>query len=231
MQAGDHVRDHRTRSIPQELRPRGVKYHINPTGRFVVGGPQGDAGSHRAQDHRRYVRRDGPPRRRRVQRQGSVEGRSLGALRRALGRQEHRRGGTRAPVRGADRVRDRCRASRCRWWSTRSAPRPYPRPSIMRGGIARCSTSRPRASSPRSICASRSMRRRRRTGTSGAPPSSLGSGKSARTLFSWERTDRVSALKRAVKDGTAPATNGSGRSPRTASFATSALEDPADGDG
>jgi S-adenosylmethionine synthetase len=30
--------------IPQELRPRGVKYHINPTGRFVIGGPQGDAG-------------------------------------------------------------------------------------------------------------------------------------------------------------------------------------------
>ena len=31
-------------SIPKELRPRGVKYHINPTGRFVIGGPQGDAG-------------------------------------------------------------------------------------------------------------------------------------------------------------------------------------------
>ena len=31
-------------SIPKALRPRGVKYHINPTGRFVIGGPQGDAG-------------------------------------------------------------------------------------------------------------------------------------------------------------------------------------------
>jgi S-adenosylmethionine synthetase len=31
-------------SIPERLRPRRVKYHINPTGRFVVGGPQGDAG-------------------------------------------------------------------------------------------------------------------------------------------------------------------------------------------
>ncbi|HXC24705.1 MAG TPA: methionine adenosyltransferase [Gemmatimonadaceae bacterium] len=31
-------------NIPQEFRPRGIKYHINPTGRFVVGGPQGDAG-------------------------------------------------------------------------------------------------------------------------------------------------------------------------------------------
>ncbi len=31
-------------SIPKELRPKGMKTHINPTGRFVVGGPQGDAG-------------------------------------------------------------------------------------------------------------------------------------------------------------------------------------------
>jgi S-adenosylmethionine synthetase len=31
-------------SIPRELRSTKVKYHINPTGRFVIGGPQGDAG-------------------------------------------------------------------------------------------------------------------------------------------------------------------------------------------
>src|SRR3954470_6281195 len=31
-------------SIPKELRGRKIKYHINPTGRFVIGGPQGDAG-------------------------------------------------------------------------------------------------------------------------------------------------------------------------------------------
>jgi len=31
-------------NIPAELRGRGIKYHINPTGRFVIGGPQGDAG-------------------------------------------------------------------------------------------------------------------------------------------------------------------------------------------
>jgi S-adenosylmethionine synthetase len=30
--------------IPKELRPKNIKYHINPTGRFVIGGPQGDAG-------------------------------------------------------------------------------------------------------------------------------------------------------------------------------------------
>jgi len=31
-------------SIPKELRGKKIKYHINPTGRFVIGGPQGDAG-------------------------------------------------------------------------------------------------------------------------------------------------------------------------------------------
>ncbi|CAN5360194.1 methionine adenosyltransferase [soil metagenome] len=31
-------------SIPKELREKKIKYHINPTGRFVIGGPQGDCG-------------------------------------------------------------------------------------------------------------------------------------------------------------------------------------------
>ncbi|CAA9324044.1 MAG: S-adenosylmethionine synthetase [uncultured Gemmatimonadaceae bacterium] len=30
--------------VPEHLLSNGVKYHINPTGRFVIGGPQGDAG-------------------------------------------------------------------------------------------------------------------------------------------------------------------------------------------
>ncbi len=32
------------KNIPKELLSDKVKYHINPTGRFVIGGPQGDAG-------------------------------------------------------------------------------------------------------------------------------------------------------------------------------------------
>jgi S-adenosylmethionine synthetase len=31
-------------TVPQDLLDKTTKYHINPTGRFVVGGPQGDAG-------------------------------------------------------------------------------------------------------------------------------------------------------------------------------------------
>jgi len=30
--------------IPKELIAKDIIYHINPTGRFVIGGPQGDAG-------------------------------------------------------------------------------------------------------------------------------------------------------------------------------------------
>ena len=36
---------------------------VNPTGRFEVGGPMGDAGADRSQDHRRHLRRDGTARR------------------------------------------------------------------------------------------------------------------------------------------------------------------------
>ena len=65
---------------------------------------------HRPQDHRRHLRRHGPPRRRRVLGQGPVEGRPLGRLRRALRRQERRRGRPGRPLRGAGRLRDRRRA-------------------------------------------------------------------------------------------------------------------------
>ena len=64
---------------------------------------------HRPQDHRRHLRRHGPPRRRRVLRQGPVEGRPLGRLRGALRRQERRRRRPGRPRRGPGRLRDRRR--------------------------------------------------------------------------------------------------------------------------
>ncbi len=65
----------------------------------------------RPQDHRRHLRRLGTPRRRRVLGKGSVEGRSLGRVRRALRRQEHRRGRHRGPLRDPGQLCDRRGAS------------------------------------------------------------------------------------------------------------------------
>ena len=50
--------------LPPELMQGDVRYLVNPTGRFVVGGPPRRLRPHRAQDHRRHLRRRGPPRRR-----------------------------------------------------------------------------------------------------------------------------------------------------------------------
>ena len=88
----------------------GYRLLVNPTGKFVIGGPMGDAGPDRPQDHRRHLRRHGPPRRRCLLGQGPVEGRPLRRLRDALGGQERRRRGPGQALRGAGRLRDRRRA-------------------------------------------------------------------------------------------------------------------------
>ncbi len=79
-------------TLPEELVDEDLKIFVNPTGRFVIGGPMGDAGVDRAQDHCGYLRRDGPSRRRRVQRERSDQGGPLGGLCGALGCQEYRGG-------------------------------------------------------------------------------------------------------------------------------------------
>ena len=84
--------------------------YVNPTGKFVIGGPMGDTGPDRPQDHRRHLRRRGAARRRRVLGQGPDEGRPLGRLRRALRREEHRRRRARRPLPDPGRLRDRRRA-------------------------------------------------------------------------------------------------------------------------
>ena len=73
------------------MRRRHEFFHVNPTGRFVIGGPDGDCRPDRAQDHRRHLRRRRPAWRRRVLRQGPDQGRPLGRLCRALSRQERGR--------------------------------------------------------------------------------------------------------------------------------------------
>ena len=65
---------------------------------------------HRPQDHRRHLRRHGPPRRRRLLGQGPVEGRPLGRVRGSLGGQERGRRRAGRPLRGPGRLCDRRRA-------------------------------------------------------------------------------------------------------------------------
>ena len=67
----------------------------------------GRCGPDRPQDHRRYLRRHGAARRRRVLRQRPDQGGPLGGLRGALCGEEYRRGGPRGSFRGATLLRDR----------------------------------------------------------------------------------------------------------------------------
>jgi S-adenosylmethionine synthetase len=90
--------------IPKELRDKTIKFHINPTGRFVVGGPQGDAGL----TGRKIIVDTYGARGRSIQRQGSLESRSLRVLCGAVGGEEHCRREARAPLRSAAGLCHRC---------------------------------------------------------------------------------------------------------------------------
>ena len=143
--------------------------------------PDGRRGPHRPQDHRRHLRRLRPPRRRRLLRQGPVEGRPLRRVRHALGGQERRGRRPGQARRGPDRLRDRQgrargrvrRDLRDRPTSTRPRSR---RPST------RSSTCAPARSCATCSCCARSTSRPRRTATSAATTStSPGSAPTAPT--------------------------------------------------
>ena len=122
---------------------------------------------HRPQDHRRHLRRHGPPRRRRLLRQGPVQGRPLGRLRRPLRRQERRRRRPRAALRGPGRLRDRRRPPGLpdgRDLRHRQAPRRRRSPSWSRPS----STCAPAPSASTSTSTARSSRRPPPTATSAA---------------------------------------------------------------
>ena len=189
--AGDRAVDSR-RAAQEESdlshQPDGTVRHRRPAGR---------RGSHGPQDHRRHVRRHGTTRRRRVQRQGSVEGRSLGVLRGAVGGEEHRRRQACAPVRGAARVRDRRRrAGVGHGRYVRDVDRPEA--TIMEAVQAEFDLT------PRGIIEALDLRKPIYSATSayghfGREPRKIGRGRTAATEFSWERTDRAKALARAVR--------------------------------
>ena len=77
-------------TIPASLMDNDTKIYVNPTG----GRPPGRLRAHRPEDHRGHLRRQRPPRRRRLLRQGSHQGGPLRGLCRPLGGKE--RGGRRS---------------------------------------------------------------------------------------------------------------------------------------
>ena len=151
-----------------DLDTENVRLLVNPTGRFVIGGPMGDAGPDRPQDHRRHLRRHGPPRWWRVLRQGPVEGGPLGRVRDALGGQERGRRRPRVADRGPGRLRDRQGRAGRACSSRRSAPRRSTRARSRRRSARSSTCGRPRSSAT-STCCVRSTLRPPRTATSAVP--------------------------------------------------------------
>ena len=152
-----------------------------------IGGPMGDTGLTGPEDHRRHLRRHGPPRRRRLLGQGPDQGRPLGRLRRALRGEERRRRGPRRPLRAPGRVRDRRRPpglGRGRLLRHRDDPGR----EGSRSSSASTSTCARRRSSATSTCAGRSTAKTAAYGHFGRDDHD----------FTWERTDKADALREAA---------------------------------
>ena len=146
------------------------EYFVNPTGRFVIGGPMGDSGLTGPQDHRRHLRRHGAAT---VAAASAARTRPRSTARPPTWPATWRRTSSPPASRGAASCSWRTRSawrSRCR-----STSRPFGTgPSTdadLRRSCERTSTCAPAPSSRRSTCADRSTGRRPPTATSAAPTS------------------------------------------------------------
>ena len=182
--------------IPRELRRKRVKYHVNPTGRFVVGGPQGDAGL----TGRKII----------VDTYGGMG----------------RHGGGAFSGKDPSKV-DRSACYAARWVAKNIVAAKLARRCEVQLayaiGVAEpvsvmvdtFGTGRVPDSTitdaigdvfdltPRGIIDALGLRRPIYSATAayghfGRAPRTIGSGRTAHTLFSWEKTDRAAALRRAV---------------------------------
>ena len=183
--------------IPKEFRPRGIKYHINPTGRFVIGGPQGDAGL----TGRKII----------VDTYGGM-GRHGGGAFSGKDPSKVDRSACYAARWVAKNIVAAKLARRCEvqlaYAIGVSEPvsvmvdtfgtNTVPEASIMRAVRQVFDLT------PRGIIVDLELRKpiyekTAAYGHFGRSPEKLGSGKSAKTFFTWERTDRVKQLQKAVK--------------------------------
>jgi S-adenosylmethionine synthetase len=207
--------------VPKELRPRGVTYHINPTGRFVVGGPQGDAGL----TGRKII----------VDTYGGM-GRHGGGAFSGKDPSKVDRSACYAARWVAKNVVAAGLAKRCEvqvaYAIGIAEPVSVAVDTFGTATVREDSIMRAIATvfdlTPRGIIAALDLRKPIYTPTAayghfGRTPQRIGTGKQARTLFTWERTDRVGALRRAVHADDPLAARRNGRP----HFIVSRLEDPA----
>jgi S-adenosylmethionine synthetase len=184
-------------SIPEELHSRKIKYHINPTGRFVVGGPQGDAGL----TGRKII----------VDTYGGM-GRHGGGAFSGKDPSKVDRSGCYAARWVAKNIVAAGLAQRCEVqiayaigvaepvsvmvdsFGTATVPE-----SAIMGGVQEVFDL-----TPRGIISALDLRKPIYSPTSayghfGRAPERVGNGRRGGTSFTWERTDRAAALKRAVR--------------------------------
>ncbi len=184
-------------NIPVELRPRGIKYHINPTGRFVIGGPQGDAGL----TGRKII----------VDTYGGM-GRHGGGAFSGKDPSKVDRSACYAARWVAKNIVAAKLAKRCEVQLAYAIGVVKP-VSIMidtfgTGTVSDAVLSKAVMSvfdlTPKGITTALDLRKPIYTPTAayghfGRTPVKIGTGKNAKTLFTWERTDKVADLKKAVK--------------------------------
>jgi S-adenosylmethionine synthetase len=182
--------------IPDDLRNGKIKYHINPTGRFVVGGPQGDAGL----TGRKII----------VDTYGGM-GRHGGGAFSGKDPSKVDRSACYAARWVAKNIVAAKLARRCEVQLAYAigvaepvsvmvdtfGTSVVPERELMRGVREVFDLT------PRGIIKALDLRKPIYRPTSayghfGRTPERVGSGKSGRMLFTWERTDRAAALKRAV---------------------------------
>jgi S-adenosylmethionine synthetase len=183
-------------AIPAELRTKQTKYHINPTGRFVVGGPQGDAGL----TGRKII----------VDTYGGM-GRHGGGAFSGKDPSKVDRSASYAARWVAKNVVAAGLAKRCEVQVAYAIGVAEP-VSVMvdtfgTGTVGEATIMRAIAEvfdlTPRGIMQALDLRKPIYQATAayghfGRTPERVGSGAATRTLFTWERTDKAAALKRAA---------------------------------
>jgi S-adenosylmethionine synthetase len=184
-------------TIPEEFVARRMKTHINPTGRFVIGGPQGDAGL----TGRKII----------VDTYGGM-GRHGGGAFSGKDPSKVDRSACYAARWVAKNIVAAKLARRCevqvayaigvaepvsvyvQTFGTGAVP-----DAVIEAAVKEVFDLTPRGISKALDLRKPIYKATAAYGHFGRKPETIGRGKSARTTFTWERTDRVAALKKAIK--------------------------------